>query len=222
MSSGKSREPRYVPALSLRWLTPIYDPVVAVTTRENEFKRRLVREMGIRPGERVLDVGCGTGTLALMLKQAEPSIELVGVDGDPDVLRAARAKAAAAGLDIEFNAGLAGELSLPDSSFDKVASTLVFHHLPTSVKRAALTDILRALRPGGHFYLADLSGVPAALAKTLYLPLRLFDGLENTADNFYGRLPRLMSETGFEQVEERARFLTLVGPVSIISARKAA
>jgi ubiquinone/menaquinone biosynthesis C-methylase UbiE len=195
--------------------------VVAATTRENEFKRRLVQEMDLRPAERVLDIGCGTGTLAVMLKRAEPSIELLGVDGDPDVLRAARAKAAAAGLDIEFNAGLAGELSLPESSVDKVASTLVFHHLSTSVKRAALTDILRTLRPGGQFYLADLSGVPAALAKTLYLPFRLFDGLENTADNFYGRLPRLMSEMGFDQVEQRARFLTIVGPVSIISAHKA-
>ena len=221
MSRDDPGNARYVPALSLRWLTPIYDPVVAATTRENEFKQRLAEEMDLHPGEHVLDVGCGTGTLALMLKRAEPAVELLGVDGDPDVLRLARAKAAAAGVEIDFSTGLAGELALPDSGFDKATSTLVFHHLPSPVKRAALKDILRILRPGGQLYLADLSAVPAVLAKTLYLPFRLFDGLENTADNFYGRLPRLMSEMGFVEVKHRARFLTVVGPVSITSAQKA-
>jgi ubiquinone/menaquinone biosynthesis C-methylase UbiE len=194
--------------------------VVAVTTREREFKRRLVAEMVLSPGQRVLDVGCGTGTLALMLKGAEPGIEVVGVDGDPEVLAAARQKVAGAGLAIEFRQGLAGQLSFPHSSFDSVTSTLVFHHLSSSLKRAALTDIRRVLRRGGWFYLADFSGIPAFLARTLFLPLRLFDGLDNTADNFYGRIPGMMSDVGFSGVEQRARFLTALGPVAILAARR--
>jgi ubiquinone/menaquinone biosynthesis C-methylase UbiE len=168
----------------------------------------------------VLDVGCGTGTLALLLKRAQPGIGLVGVDDDDDVLRRAAAKAASAGLEIEFTRGLAGELHFPDSSFDKATSTLVFHHLSSAVKSAALKDILRVLRPGGTFFLADLAGVPAIVARSLLLPFRVFDGLENTADNFYGRLPRLMSAAGFTRVQERARYLTPVGPVSILTGQK--
>jgi SAM-dependent methyltransferase len=96
----------------------------------------------------------------------------------------------------------------------------VFHHLSPTGKRAALTEILRVLRPDGQFYLADFSAVPALLARTLYLPLRIFDGLQNTADNFYGRLPRLMSEAGFIGIRQNARFVIVLGPVSIVIGRK--
>jgi ubiquinone/menaquinone biosynthesis C-methylase UbiE len=83
----------YVPALAFDRLTPLFDSVVRVTTREQTFKRRLLDQAAIAPGERVLDLGCGTGTLALMAKRRQPDAELVGLDGDPAILERARAKA---------------------------------------------------------------------------------------------------------------------------------
>jgi ubiquinone/menaquinone biosynthesis C-methylase UbiE len=95
----------YVPALSFDALTRFYDPLVALTLRERKLKGRLLEQARIAPGHAVLDVGCGTGTLALMAKQREPRARVVGLDGDPAVLAIARRKLARAGV-----AGFAGAL----------------------------------------------------------------------------------------------------------------
>ena len=211
---------RYVHALTYRWLTPLYDPLVALTTRERDFKRELVQEMDLRPGESILDVGCGTGTLAVMLARSQPAARVIGIDGDPEVLARAQDKVVASGLTVELREGLADNLSFDDRSFDKVVSTLVFHHLAPATKRRALAEILRVLKPGGSFFLADLGRVPALLAQTVFLPFRLFDGIQNTADNLHGRLPRLIEEAGFVELEEQRTFLALAGPVTVFRAQK--
>ena len=76
----------YVPALGFHRLTPLYDAVVGPTTREGTFKRALIEQAGIEPGHRVLDVACGTGTLAIWIKDSQPQSEVIGVDGDPAIL----------------------------------------------------------------------------------------------------------------------------------------
>ena len=83
----------YLPALSYERLTAIYDPVIRVSTRERLFKTKLLDQAALRPGMRVLDLGCGTGTLAVWAKQRHPEVELVGLDGDPEVLERGRRKA---------------------------------------------------------------------------------------------------------------------------------
>ncbi len=215
-----SSSERYVRALSVRWLTPLYDPVVQWTTREADFKRRLVELIGSGSDQRMLDLGCGTGTLAVMLKRASPKTEVSAMDGDPDVLALARAKAGAQGLEIRFEVGMAGQTPYPDGQFDTAVSSLVFHHLSATTKIAALDDLYRVLRPGGRLFIADLGRVPAVVAASVLLPFRLFDGRSNTADNFYGRLPRLVSESGFEGVKVIDRFVTIVGPIEILRATK--
>ncbi|MFN2464459.1 MAG: class I SAM-dependent methyltransferase [Candidatus Dormibacteria bacterium] len=189
-----------------------------MTTRELEFKRRLVLEANLTAGQRVLDVGCGTGTLALMLKEAMPDALVTGVDGDIEVVKRAREKARSRRVEASFGQGLAGSLAFQSGSFDLVVSSLVFHHLDPQTKRRALEQIRDLLRPAGRLLLADIGGVPAWMARSLLLPFRLFDGLGTTADNFYGRLPEMIRAAGFREVTGIARYVTPVGPVEIIRA----
>lgn len=82
----------YIPALGYRWLTRFYDPVVRVTTREATFKEALLQQANLQDGYRILDLGCGTGTLAMMAKRTRPNVEVFGLDADPEALKLARTK----------------------------------------------------------------------------------------------------------------------------------
>src|SRR6266498_4216430 len=108
-------EKRYIPALGFRWLTPLYDPLLKWIMREETFKRKLISQANIQSGMKVLDLGCGTGTLTLMIKRAHPKADVSGLDGDPQVLDIARDKSR--GTDIRWDEGLASSLPYPDSTF---------------------------------------------------------------------------------------------------------
>jgi len=207
----------YVPALAFDRLTPLFDPVVRLTTRERTFKRRLLDQAAIAPGDRVLDLGCGTGTLALMAKRREPAAELVGIDGDPAILGRARAKAGEAGLEIGLDEGLADELPCPDGSFDKVLSTLLFHHLARDVKEGAAREIARVLRPGGELHVVDWGPPPDPVARVQFLFVQAFDGFEPTRDNIAGRLPAFFTAAGLRDVRERSRLRVTFGSLSLYS-----
>src|SRR5213083_3324240 len=103
-------EKSYLPALRFRFLTRVYDPVVRWTTREESFKHRLIEQAGLQAGQQVLDLGCGTGTLALFVKQAEPGTEIVGLDADPEMLSQAEGKARRAGVSVRFDEGRSDDL----------------------------------------------------------------------------------------------------------------
>ena len=114
----------YVPALSFDALTRFYDPLIALTLRERTLKTRLLEQARIAPGHAVLDVGCGTGTLALMAKQRAPSARVAALDGDPAVLAIARRKLERAGVEVELREGLADSTgAFAASSFDRVLSS---------------------------------------------------------------------------------------------------
>jgi ubiquinone/menaquinone biosynthesis C-methylase UbiE len=129
---------RYIPALSFKWLTPLYDPLLKWGMREEIFKRRLVLQAGLQPKMDVLDLGCGTGTLTVMLKQAAPLANITGLDGDSQVLSIAQGKAIQADLNIQWDRGMAFDLPYPDQSFDVVVSSLVIHHLTALDKSRAV------------------------------------------------------------------------------------
>jgi ubiquinone/menaquinone biosynthesis C-methylase UbiE len=101
---------RYIPVLKFRFLTSFYDILLKRFMREDIFKKRLIDQAGLRAGMRLLDLGCGTATLTMMVKQMHPQVEVIGLDGDPDVLAIARKKVAQAGLSINLNLGMAYEL----------------------------------------------------------------------------------------------------------------
>lgn len=213
--------PRYIPALGYRALTGLYDPVVALTTRERTFKAGLLDQAALQPGEQVLDLGCGSGTLALLALQRTPGLQLTGVDGDPDMLAQARRKATAAGASLALDQALAQDLPYVDGRFDAVLSSLFFHHLDRTTKLAALREAHRVLRPGGQLHVADWGRAADPLMRLAFHGIQLLDGYETTADNVAGRLPEFMREAGFAEAAETGRYRTVFGTMSLYRARKA-
>jgi ubiquinone/menaquinone biosynthesis C-methylase UbiE len=211
---------RYVPALGLRALTGLYDPVVRLTTRERAFKSRLLQQAALRPGDRVLDLGCGTGTLAVEAKRLEPDSAVVGLDGDPEVLRRARRKAADARLELDFDEGYSTELPYPDGSFDVVLSTLFFHHLAGADKRRTAAEVFRVMRPLARLHVADWGRPADPAMRALSTSIRLLDGFEQTRDNLAGGLPAIFADAGLTEVAEVGRMSTAFGTLAFYQARR--
>lgn len=217
-SLPRSRPGRFVPALGWRPLTPLYDGLLRLGGRERAFKARLISQGEIQPTEAVLDLGCGTGTLAIEVKRLR-SAHVVGLDGDPEMLRRARAKACRAGLSLRFDEGLSWNLPYADAAFDVVLSTLFFHHLDPLGRSRTLAEVVRVLKPGGRLHVADWGRQASLLMTVLSFPDRLLDGLERTAPAFSGRLPAEMTAAGLAGVMETGTMVTGFGRLSFYSAR---
>lgn len=210
----------FVPAAGHRSLTRFYDAVMRWALREGEIKGRLVGQLGLQPGQRVLDLGCGTGTLLAMMKVACPEAEVHGLDADPEVIAIAQAKADRAGLTVEIRQAMASQLPYADGVFDCVVSSLLLHHLARDGKVAALREANRVLRPGGRFLLADWDQPHHWFMKIACLPVRLLDGFRQTADNVNGLLPELGAQAGFIGWTRSARYSTVLGTLSLFEAAK--
>ncbi|MBI4589661.1 MAG: class I SAM-dependent methyltransferase [Candidatus Rokubacteria bacterium] len=169
---------------------------------------------------RVLDLGCGTGTMAVWMKRRTPAAVIVGLDGDPDVLAIARRNATRMGLEIEFRHGLSYELPFAEGAFDRVLSSLFFHHLLPAQKRRTLAEVFRILSPGGELYVADWGRPSGWMMRVLSYSIQLLDGFANTADHVEGRLPQYFREAGFEAVELRSQLATPYGTMALYSARR--
>lgn len=212
--------PGYLPALRFKALTPYFDRFIRTPVRENALKARLIEQVALRPGERTLDVGAGTGTLAIRLARREPGARVVGLDADPDILAIARRKAADAGAAIELVEAMSTAMPFEDGSFDKVVSTLFFHHLDPGGKRTTLAEVARVLRPGGELHVGDWGPPADPLQAALFLPVRIFDGFAVTADNRRGALPDLFEEAGMTGVRVEGRLRTALGTLELLRARK--
>lgn len=206
---------KYIPALSYDWLTGLYDPVVALTTREGAFKNALVDQAGIADGHRTLDLGCGTATLSILLKQKQPNAVIVGIDGDAKILQIAKKKAHKAGVDITFDEGMSFDLPYEDESFDRIVSSLFFHHLSRESKSETLREVNRVLKPDGEFHVADWGLPTSRLMRGASYLIQFLDGFETTADNFNGLLPKLITDAGFTFVEETVHFNSVFGTIRL-------
>jgi ubiquinone/menaquinone biosynthesis C-methylase UbiE len=133
-----------------------YDPITQYVLPPNEtwVRQGLIDRIGGKP-RRILDLGCGTGSTTLMLKQAFPQAQVIGLDLSPYMLVMAEHKAKAAGLTIEWPHGNAEETGLPDASFDLVTASLLFHETPSAVAKTILRESFRLLIPGGEVLILD-------------------------------------------------------------------
>ncbi len=209
---------KFVPALGFSWLTRFYDPVLRVTLKEERFKALLVQQAGIRPGYRVLDVGCGTATLTIMLKQACPEATIIGLDADEQVLEIARRKATEAGVDVDFRQGVASARLFEPESFDRVVSSLVFHHLSQDEKRSTFAMIGELLKAGGELHVADWGKAQNLPMRLAFVGVQLLDGFASTSENVRTGLVPPMEECGFKSGEETHREMTLFGTLSLYRA----
>lgn len=211
--------PDYVPALRFRSLTSVYDPVARFFVRENRIKSALLEGADLVDGQRILDVGCGTGTLAIRAAERVPGAAIVGLDGDPQVLERAERKAAETGRKIRFDEALSTQLPYEDASFDRILSTLVFHHLTSADKTRTAAEIARVLRPGGRLHVADYGRPTDPLMWAAFTVIRGFDGFERTRMNVAGELPGAFERAGLG-VDPGPRFRTVFGTVELFSASK--
>lgn len=173
-----------------------YDLITGILFRgrERRFRQSLINLVGLSPGEHVLDIGCGTGTLALLAKEVTgPEGVVVGLDADPKILQVARQKQEKRGLDVYFEQGLIQNLPFTDNHFNVVFSTLMMHHLPDDIKQQGLAEIRRVLMPDGRLLIVDFSFHMPSLAA-------LFHGHRDDEDRSQ-TMSALVREAGFSQVQ---------------------
>lgn len=209
----------FTPALGHTALSGLYDPAIALLTREPLWRSRLLEQVAPSPGETIIDLGCGTGSFAIAMANRAPDARIFGLDPDGDILRRAETKTAAAGQAVRFIQGFSRDVAalLGEDAADKVVSSLVFHQLPMAEKRAGLAASLRALKPGGTLHVADYGRQSGAM-RVLFCLVQSLDGYENTQPNADGVLPTLMAEAGFTQVQVLDVIPTATGSISLYRA----
>lgn len=206
----------FTPAAGRFLPTSAYDRLLALLTREATWRAKLIELLAPKPGERILDVGSGTGSFAILTKQMEPGAQVVGIDPDPEARRIAAAKAKASGVEVEWRAGFARDAG-DFGQFDKVVSSLVFHQVPVEEKRAGLEAMFKAARPGGAVLIADYAEQESWHMRQAFKIVQSADGRANTQPNADGFLERELSRICKKTVTPDWLLNTPTGTIAIFS-----
>lgn len=198
----------------------LYDPLVEKMSlgRERRFRETTLQIMNANPHDHVLDIGCGTGSLTLLIAENLANDgEVVGLDAAPKMIAIARKKAIRKRSRAQFVVGVAEKLDFADSSFDLVVNSMFTHHINRELKRLAFAEMYRVLKPGGRLCTADIDKPTTFFARVLGWASRYVLFQPELEDNLCGKLPELMAEANFQDIKKRKH---LYGIVSFFVASK--
>jgi ubiquinone/menaquinone biosynthesis C-methylase UbiE len=188
---------------TISWAS-FYDVLVWIVSlgKGREIRKLTIERAQIKPGDRVLDVGCGTGDLTLAAKTAAgPAGEVYGTDASPKMIDLARRKAARSGVDVTFQIDLIEKISFPDNHFDVVLSSLMMHHLPDDLKHNGLAEMYRVLKPGGQVLIVDMeSSLTGSVFQRLSDFMIQLHGGHTAMQNNVKKLIPFMETAGFKNV----------------------
>ncbi len=207
-------ERQYLPAAGRDAFLPLYDPFTRLFGIDN-LRMTLLDQAALQPHDRVLDVGCGTGSLAVLAKRRYPTVDVTGVDPDPKALARAERKARRAGVSVRFDRGFADALPYSGGTFDRVFSSLMFHHIPRGEKEPSLREIRRVLRPGGRLEFLDIANPGGHSHGFLG---RLIHSDRQLKDNVDERILELMTSAGFEKATHLSDRGLIFGRVAFFQA----
>jgi ubiquinone/menaquinone biosynthesis C-methylase UbiE len=211
-------ERSYLPAAGHDWFLPIYDPLTRLLGVDTA-RRELLEQAALDPHHQVLDVGCGTGALAILIKHVHPGVDVAGVDPDPKALARAQRKASRAGVSIRFDRGFADALPYGEGTFDRVFSSMMLHHVADGEKEAALREVHRVLKAGGRLELLDFF-VPESGDGGFFE--RLIHSHHQLKDNTAARVLSLLSSAGFAAPKMLRERRTLFGRIGFYQAVRTA
>lgn len=198
----------------------LYDPLIEKLSfgREQRFRAKTMELLELAPTDQVLDVGCGTGTLTLMVAERLSGKGMViGIDAAPRMIAIANNKARRAGSSARFRVGIAEQLDFADDFFDVVVNSMFTHHIDHELKQRFFAEVWRSLKPGGRLITADIDRPTTRLAKVAGWLGRYLLLQPELTDNLRGCLPELMAAAGFTGVRRTAH---LHGLISFFHASK--
>jgi ubiquinone/menaquinone biosynthesis C-methylase UbiE len=210
----------YIPALKYNWLTQFYDTLINTFLREKTFKSKLIES--IKPGnpKHILDIGCGTATLSLMMERTFPEACVTGLDGDEKILAIAKQKMVETQSKIRLIQAMSYSIPASAGLFDVVTSSLMLHHLSPEGKEKTLKEVYRVLQSNGTIAIADWGKPSNFVMRGVFYLVQLLDGFETTTDNVNGKIPEYLTHAGFVEVNEIEKIDTILGTVSIYQGKK--
>jgi len=205
----------YIPAFRFKSLNNFFDKFLSIAMRERFIKSELIIYSGLDESSYVLDFGCGTGTLIKMILEKYPGIDIVGIDIDPGILQIAREKLNQYGASLVGYDGIT--IPFSDGAFDIVVTSLAIHHISTDRKVPLFRELNRILKPDGRLSILDFA-IPNDVYSTLITSF--LRKTEPIGDNIEGKIPGMLREAGFNNINQTGYYKTMFGALTILSGKK--
>lgn len=211
---------RFIPALGYKWLSGFYDLIFELVLPEKKIRNKLIEELAPKDGESILEFGYGTGQDLTLVYKVNKNIKLTGIDIDPRMKQIASSKISKNNIPASLDLYDGKTFPYRDNTFDKVYSSLVFHHLDTETKISCLKEINRVLKPGGRLIIGDWGKSRTKLMRLSFYFVQILDGFKTTNENVKGLVPKFISETNFINIKETGYINTVIGSYSYYCATK--